>query len=175
MPIVFPAPLPQETAKSGDSERRAQVRFPFSAAAEVDEPRSKARVTGRCSDLGRGGCYIDTLSPFPVGAPVRVRMERENRKFEAEAVVTYAQIQMGMGLAFTGIKREHQEVLLSWIADLSGERAPESPASNVEAEVEVEDANANMRLVVNELITLLVRRKIITDSEGARLLRQMFR
>ena len=32
-----------------------------------------------------------------------------------------------------------------------------------------------MRLVLNELITLLVRKKIITEIEGAELLRQMFR
>jgi hypothetical protein len=175
MPIVFPAPSPEEPAKSGGPERRAQVRFPFTAAAEVHELRSKARVTGRCSDLGIGGCYVDTLSPFPVGAPVRVRVERDQREFEAEAVVAYAHVQMGMGLTFTEVKREHQDVLRSWIAELSGEQPPEPAVSTVEVEGEAIDVNANMRLVLNELITLLVRRKIITENEGARLLRQMIR
>ena len=67
-PIVFPAPLREEPPKSGGPENRAQVRYPFTAAAEIFELRSQTRVTGRCSDLGAGGCYIDTLSPFAVGA-----------------------------------------------------------------------------------------------------------
>lgn len=175
MPIVFPAPLPEEPAKSGGPERRRQVRYPFTAAAEVYELRSKTRVTGRCADLGSGGCYVDTLSPFPVGTSVRVRVEQDNREFEAEAVVAYALVQMGMGLAFTEVKREHLGVLRSWIADLSGEKAPENTAPAAEFAGEAIEVNASMRLVMNELITLLVRRKIIAETEGAALLRQLFR
>jgi hypothetical protein len=174
-PIVFPAPLREEPPKSETPENRAQVRYPFTAAAEIYEIRSQTRVTGRCSDLGAGGCYIDTLSPFAVGAVVRIRMKHDTREFEAAAVVAYTHVSMGMGLAFTEIKREHQDVLRSWIAALSGEQAPEPAASAAEPETGAIDANANIRLVLNELIYLLVRKKIITENEGSALLRQMFR
>ena len=175
MPIVLPAPLREEPPKGSGPENRAQVRYPFTAAAEVYELRSQTRVTGRCSDLSSGGCYIDTLSPFTVGAVVRVRMERDLREFVATAVVAYAHVSMGMGLAFTEIKREYQDVLRSWLAILSGEQPPEPAVSTTEPEAAAIDANANMRLVVNELIVLLVRKKIITENEGSALLRQMFR
>jgi hypothetical protein len=175
MPVMFPAPLPEEAAKGGGRENRAQVRFPFTAAAEVYELRSQTRLKGRCSDLSSGGCYVDTLSPFPVGAVVRVRIERDKREFEAESVVAYAHVSMGMGLAFKEIKPEHEDVLRSWIADLSGEQPPEPAASTSERETEATEVNANVRLVLNELITLLVRKGMITETEGARLLRQMFR
>jgi hypothetical protein len=102
-------------------------------------------------------------------------MERDNREFEAAAVVTYALVSMGMGLAFTEIKHEHQSVLRAWIADLSGEKPLEAAASAAEPETGAIEANANMRLVVNELIALLVRKKVITENEGSGLLRQMFR
>lgn len=174
-PIVLPAPLPEESAKSGGPERRGLVRFPFTAAAEVYELRSQTRVKGRCSDLGAGGCYVDTLIPFAVGAVVKVRIERNQCEFEAEAVVSYAHVQMGMGLAFTDIKREHQDVLRSWIAELSGEQAPQPAPSATEPETGAIETDANMRLVLNELIYLLVRKKIITENEGTGLLRQMFR
>src|SRR5579863_409824 len=72
-PIVLPAPLPEGPAKSGDPERRTQARYPFTAAAEVYDVHSQTRVTGRCSDLGLGGCYVDTLSPLVLGTVVRVR------------------------------------------------------------------------------------------------------
>jgi PilZ domain len=174
-PIVFTAPLPEEQPKSGVSENRAQVRFPFTAAAEIYELRSQTRVSGRCSDLSAGGCYIDTLSPFAVGAVVRIRLERDTREFEAAAVVAYAHVSMGMGLAFTEIKREHQAVLRSWIAELSGEHPHEPAAPAAEPETGAIETEANMRLVLNELIYLLVRKKIITENEGTGLLRQMFR
>jgi hypothetical protein len=174
-PIVFPAPLREEPAKSEAPEKRAQVRYPFTAAAEIYELRSQTRVSGRCSDLSAGGCYIDTLSPFAVGAVVRIRMKHDESEFEAAAVVAYAHVSMGMGLAFTEIKREHQAVLRSWIADLSGEPAPEPATSATEPETGAIETEANMRLVLNELIYLLVRKKIITENEATGLLRQMFR
>ena len=174
-PIVFPAPLREEPPKSEAPEKRAQVRYPFTAAAEIYELRSQTRVSGRCSDLGAGGCYIDTLSPFAVGAVVRIHMKRDAREFEAAAIVSYAHVSMGMGLAFTEIKREHQDVLRSWIADLSGEQAPDPAASATEPESGAIEANANVQLVLHELITLLVRKKIITENEAVGFLRQMFR
>jgi hypothetical protein len=174
-PIVFPAPLREEPPKSEASENRKQVRYPFTAATEVCEIRSQTRVKGRCSDLSTGGCYVDTLTPFAVGAAVKVRIERDGREFEAAAVVTYAHISMGMGLAFTAIQHEHQDVLRSWIAELSGEQ-PAEPAVSTEApETGAIETEANMRMVLNELIYLLVRKKIITENEGTGLLRQMFR
>ena len=97
------------------------------------------------------------------------------REFEAAAVVTYALVSMGMGLAFTEIKREHQDVLRSWIADLSGVQPPKPAVSTTRPETGAMEANANMRLVLNELIYLLVRKKIFTEKEGSELLRQMFR
>ncbi len=174
-PIVFPAPSPEEPAKSSGHENRAQVRFPFSAAAEVYELRSQTRVTGRCSDLSSGGCYIDTLSPLPVGAVVKIRMERETREFEAGAIVAYAHTSMGMGLAFTEMDGEHQAVLRSWIGELSGEHPPEPVATTPEPEAGASNASSNAQLVLHELIILLVRKKIITESEGAGFLREMFR
>jgi hypothetical protein len=175
MPVVFPASSPEEPAQSGVPENRAQVRFPFSAAAEICEVRSQARVTGRCTDLSAGGCYVDTLSPFAVGAIVKVRMESDMRVFEAAAVVTYAHVSMGMGLSFTEVKREYRGVLRAWIAELSGERVPEAAASPTEPEAGVTEADANARFVMNELIYILVRKKIIGENEGAELIRKMLR
>jgi PilZ domain len=186
MPTVLPAPLPEEQAKSGAPERRVQTRFPFTASADVYELRSQTRVNGRCSDLSVGGCYVDTLSPLAVGAVVRIRLVRDSRAFESAAVVTYAHTSMGMGLAFTGMKREDQEVLRSWIADLSGEQPPElavsleapAPARSAPPpaarETEAAEANASLQPIVYELITLLMRKNLITENEGALLLRRIF-
>jgi hypothetical protein len=173
MPMLVPAPLPQEPAKGGGAERRAQVRYPFTAAAEVYDVHSQTRVTGRCSDLGPGGCYVDTLSPLVVGTVVQVRIERDMREFEATALVAFAQAPMGMGLAFQQIKPESAGVLRSWIAELSGETSPKVEVSYTGQEAGLRSSNAGQ--VLNDLINLMVRKKLITENEGAALLRQMFR
>jgi hypothetical protein len=169
--------LPAEPKKSGAGECRAGLRYPFTAAAEVLDVQSKVKATGRCADLSVGGCYVDTISPFSAGTPVHLRIERDDLTFEAEAVVTYAHVQMGMGLAFTEIKREHQAALRSWIAEASGERAPsvELPAPGPKLEPAIAADESNVRFVLNGLIIALVRRKAITEYEGAELLRHLFR
>jgi hypothetical protein len=172
--IVSPPSL-EESNKSSDPERRVEQRFPFTADAEVIELRSQARVTGRCSDLGPGGCYVDTLAPLPVGAEVRIRLSREMREFEASAVVTYAQVPLGIGLRFTEMTLGHQDVLNSWIAELSGGRTAAMAAPPAETENAASDESTNMLIVLNQLITLLVRKKILTENEGAGFLRKMFR
>src|SRR5258705_4521519 len=113
--------LPDKSEIEKQPERRLAVRYPFTATAEIMDLRSNTRVTGRSSDLGLGGCYIDILSPFTVGSLVRVRLEREKKVFEAMAIVSYDEQSFGMGLAFTEVQPEHQSILPSWIAELTGE------------------------------------------------------
>ncbi|MBZ5643208.1 MAG: PilZ domain-containing protein [Acidobacteriia bacterium] len=190
-PAIWPGPASRESSENAGPERRLAQRFPFTAAAEVVDLKSKARVTGRSSDLGLGGCYVDTLAPFAVGAAVQIRLAHGMREIEAAGVVTYALVSMGMGLSFTEIKPEHQSVLKGWIAELSGETAAvsEEPLTDVELEPHgaaprqldspLEEGSAatagGNRQVLNELINLMVRKRLITEGEAAVLLRQMYR
>src|SRR5271165_4118011 len=90
-PIVAPGAAAGESTNGG-AEHRRQTRYSFTASAEVFELRSQTRVAGRCSDLSLGGCYVDTLSPFPVGSVVRIRVERDTRELVSMAVVAYAHV-----------------------------------------------------------------------------------
>ena len=153
-------------------ERRANTRFAFSVAAEVVELRSQARITSRSSDLGLGGCYVDTLTPFPVGSPVKVRLTQANRTFEAQAAVTYAKVGMGMGLAFSEVQPDQLATLQDWVRELSGELP--SSLDSAETPVPAQPFQQSERLVLNQLITLLIRKRMLTETEGATLLRQLF-
>jgi hypothetical protein len=175
MPVALPAASLRETPAHVNTERRAGVRFPFTAAAEIYEIRSETRLTGRCSDLGYGGCYVDTLSPLGVGTSVRIHIERDLRDFEAAGVVAYAHVSLGMGLAFTEIKDEYRGILHSWIAELSGDESHKPAVSAAGPETGIYDSIANLRQVFNEFINLMVRKKIITENDAAGLLRQLFR
>lgn len=173
--ILVPGPIRAASEMANGPERRRVLRYPFTATAEVIELRSQARVTGRSSDLGLGGCYVDTISPFAVGALVRLRLVRQQHVFETVATVAYAHVSMGMGLAFTETKPEHQAVLRAWVAELSGERLPESEVVATEPESRMVPTIFNLQQVLNELVKVMVRKKIMNETEGAALLRQIFR
>jgi hypothetical protein len=104
---------------------------------------------------------------------VRVRIERDMCEFEATAVIAFAQAPMGMGLSFQEIKPPSEAVLSSWMAELSGEKSPRVEISYTGQEAGLR--SSNIGLILNELISLMIRKKLITENEGAALLRQMFR
>ena len=172
--VLLPGPALGGSPGPVAQERRAAPRFPFTAAAEIFEIGSQGRVTGRSSDLSPNGCYIDTMSPYTAGTAVRIRLKHGLHQFEAIAAVRYSLLSMGMGLEFTEISPENQAVLRRWMAELRGEPSPEAVAPAIEPEISTAPAVGNLRQVVNELINLLIRKKIITENEGTALLRRMF-
>jgi len=176
-PVVLPDSVNPESGTADIPERRKTARYSFIATAEAVELRSQTRVTGRCSDLSMGGCYVDTLAPFSIGSHLRIHIQHDSREFQAIAIVAYAHPSMGMGIKFTEVKAESRDLLRFWIADLTGEpiAEPDTQKAAGPSGAHSADSESNIRLVLNELITMLVRKKIITEMEGAELLFRAFR
>ena len=187
-------------AQGGGKERRSEPRYPVAAMAEATEVKSNTRITGRISDIGIGGCYFEVMSPFAVGAEVYLRITRNQQSLAANAKVLYSTGGMGMGLIFSNVAPEHRQVLQSWVGELSGSGV--SPLTQSDAEAGASHAgtsgagnpaaakgselvheppgaaertgmNEDPRVVLNELITLLMRNRVLTDTEGKNLLRKL--
>jgi hypothetical protein len=155
-------------------EHRRHVRFPLTAFVEALEPKSNTQISGRCSDVSLGGCYVDTLSPFPEGTIIRVRLTRENMSFEANAKVVFSQIGMGMGVAFTSAEKDQFRIFQKWINQLSGNLSPEP---NLLKEEQPSGANADSQeeqyYVLNELVIALMRKGVLTEVEGKTMLKRL--
>jgi PilZ domain len=108
------------------AKRRSVLRCPLVASAEVTELVSRAQLKARISELGLGGCYIDTLNPFPQGTLVQLRILRDNGLFETQAKVVYSDVRFGMGLAFIEMTNDQRSLLESWLADLVTKLRPTS-------------------------------------------------
>jgi hypothetical protein len=170
-PLVDPATITKE-AVQGD-ERRKDARFPVSASAEMLELSTRTRLSGRASDLSPGGCYIDTVSPFPVGASIMLTLTSESRNVHVKANVVYSRTGMGMGLAFTEMTAKQKENLTVWLGELNGQpaqpQASEATRPYVQ-EVAIEEPkaraeDAGLLGAVAELISLLRVKRILSDSE----------
>jgi PilZ domain len=186
-------------AKGGGKERRVQPRYPVAAMAEATDVKTHTRVSGRISDIGIGGCYFEVMSPFAIGADLYVRITRNEKSLTANAKVLYSTGGMGMGLIFTNVAPEQRQILSGWVSELSGSgvaplqepdadhfsaedaAATEIPSATKGAELiheapgaaERTGMNEDPRLVLNELITLLMRNRVLTDTEGKNLLRKL--
>src|SRR6202158_2592133 len=164
-------------AVASPAERRHHLRFPFSATVEAIEIKTGTKVTGRTTDLGLGGCYVDTLSPFPVGTETKIRILRDNESFEAQARVVYSLIGMGMGLAFVSAQPKQIRIFQRWLQELSGQSVP-APDVPTEDDPETPPSERTQSLlrnaVLSDLIMTLMQKNVLTEREGRDLLRKLF-
>ncbi|HEY6443673.1 MAG TPA: PilZ domain-containing protein [Candidatus Acidoferrales bacterium] len=110
---------PIKTEPSG-SERRTVPRYSLIATAEVIEPVSDVRISGRISEISRKGCYVDILNPLPRETRIRLRISRDRGDFVATGKIIYVQQGMGMGVAFLEVADAQLELLDSWLVELNG-------------------------------------------------------
>jgi hypothetical protein len=108
------------------AKQRSVRRCALVASAEVTELGSGAKLSARTSELGLGGCYIDTLNPFPAGSLVQLRILRDNGVFETKAKVVYSDRRFGMGLAFTEMSLNQRSLLEGWLAEIVTQLKPTS-------------------------------------------------
>ncbi|MGB7282655.1 MAG: PilZ domain-containing protein [Candidatus Acidiferrum sp.] len=156
-------------------DRRTFPRYHFTAAAEALDAQHRTRMNARTSDLSKGGCYVDTFSPFPLKTGVKLRITREKASFTAEAKVVYSKIGMGMGLAFTSVDPQEMPVLEKWIGELSGTAPLEMAELSAVKESNHNGAARNSSAkepgyVLNELILALMRKGTLTEEEGKTML-----
>jgi hypothetical protein len=102
---------------TGQVERRGAGRHPFIAAADVVELGSGSRFSTRTTDLGPGGCFVDTLVPFDAGTKVSVSVREGQNRFEATGIVVYSQSGLGMGIAFDALKPDQRRALAVWLGE----------------------------------------------------------
>lgn len=154
-----------KTAGTGEADRRINDRHLFTATAEVVELSSGAKFSTRTTDLGPGGCFVDTLTPFPVGAKVRVRVVKNKTHFQTDGVVVYSQAGLGMGIAFDDMESNQRHALDTWLTELTGSRQSyvhetSAPSKNV-------GLHSPDRAALVRLLRLLIGKGIITESEGS--------
>ena len=163
-----------ESSTEADAhERRRHARYPFTATVEAVETKSQTRINGRISDLSRGGCYVDTISSFPVGSTVQMRFTKEARSLEAQAEVVYSLVGMGMGVKFTVGDSEQLSNIEKWVAELSGELLPEP--ERLSGPSCAEGTPCNEGDVLAELVMELMRQRVLPDVKCKAMLEKLKR
>jgi PilZ domain-containing protein len=98
-----------------EQDRRRNPRYPFVGSIEMCEGTSEDKRTARVKELSLNGCYVDTESPYPMGASLAIKLFTETEFFEAQASVIYSRPEEGMGLMFRETKPYYLMVLRKWL------------------------------------------------------------
>lgn len=158
-----------DARSAAEIDRRLDLRHQFTTEATVTEETSRARMSTRTADIGRGGCFVDTLVPLPVGSNVRMTLYRGKETLETPGVVIYSQSGLGMGIAFGDISPEQRVTLERWLTELSAPH--EQPAETPFAKTKHEEPRLSDDSVAVRLIYLLVGKGLLTESDATALLR----
>lgn len=153
-----------------ETDRRAGNRHLFTASAEVVELTSGARFSTRTTDLGPGGCFIDTTNPFPVGANVRISIRKGKNQFNTTGTVVYSQQGLGMGISFTGLDQAQQHAIEAWIRGSYDEAPGYATTPHFDTKKSVSDEGVSQRVAMMRLIRALVTKGILTEAEAASIL-----
>jgi hypothetical protein len=156
-----------------EADRRGADRHAITAVAEIVDLDSGARFSTRTTDLGPGGCFVDSLTPFPIGSKVRITVRKGNTEFEIGGTVVYSQIGLGMGIAFDELAFEQRLELEGWLAEVTGGKQEKLEVKTLGPKVSHKMRDANRAILV-QLVQLLVNKRLLTDSEGASVLQDPF-
>lgn len=158
---------PSKSAATTEADRRGTDRHAVTASAEVVELGSGAKFSTRTTDLGPGGCFVDTMVPFPVGSNVRVKVHQGKTQFETGGLVVYSQSGLGMGIAFSNMAPSQRSALDAWLTELTGEKQSLAQDFGYPASRPDEDNRPSEKAALVRLVRLMITKGILTEAEGA--------
>lgn len=101
------------------AERRKHSRYGCRGTVRVRALDTQVQFDGNIADLSPEGCYIEMLTPFPVGTPVEVHLDVKNVQFAATGEVRINHPSMGMGVHFKEIAASERAKLEPLLAKLA--------------------------------------------------------
>ena len=163
------------------TDRRRYPRFRCAGNVRVSKAGDTMPTTAKMTDIGMGGCYMEIMSPWPVGTVLDAVVSVGGFECAATATVRTAHSMMGNGLEFTTVTPENKLRLERLLSNLSsalaakeGERAktPEPQPSFAPQVVQAEAKSPTHPLLASDveerleaLLALLSRRGVISRED----------
>jgi hypothetical protein len=109
-------------------ERRRVPRFTFAGTADIILESSGTKSGAKMREISLYGCRVETKTLLEPMTHVFVRIFGSREFIEVAASVIYANIDLGMALAFRKIEPEFEYVLKRWLHELA-DRQMDAPKS----------------------------------------------
>lgn len=92
-------------------EKRPATRYDFRSEAEFCKRGSNATFRGFLSDISLTGCYMETITPEPVGTHIEVLFQANGARVRLPGMVRVVHASMGMGIEFVQLSPEAAQAL----------------------------------------------------------------
>jgi len=88
--------------------RRRWERHKITILIALYDERTSVPIRVTATDISGSGCYVETLSPFPIGTGLGAELWIGSEKVMTRALVRTSDPRVGMGIEFVGLKSEDQ-------------------------------------------------------------------
>jgi len=113
----------QRPTEQRSTERRHHPRFKLNLPVEVHPDSSDTPIHCTTSDVSLGGCYIESMYPFPVGTHLELKLQihfQANDPLDDDTLLIFARVvtcdpQFGNGIAFERILPEDRTELAQFL------------------------------------------------------------
>ena len=108
-------PTTVRVAPSGSDKRRFarhKVSFPLTISFNDG---SRPHMQCSATDIGGRGCYVESLSPLPIGSEVIITFWIDSQKITTKGLVRASDPGVGMGIEFTVLEMHNQEKLQQFL------------------------------------------------------------
>jgi len=112
----------------GHGERRQYRRVKTSVQVEIHQEGSESVIRGATSDISPGGCYIESIFPFPVGTTLDLKLTLEEDTLLVQSRVVTCDPQVGNGISFDRMLPEDREQLQKYLESLEAEKSSSKKA-----------------------------------------------
>ena len=103
--LLFKTEPEAPTAAPG---RRRWDRHKITFLIALYDERASVPIRVTATDISGCGCYVETLSPFPIGVGLGAELWMGQERVTTRALVRTSDPRVGMGIEFVGLKTEDQ-------------------------------------------------------------------
>ena len=100
---------------SDPNDRRHDARLKLRVPVEIQTDQSASPIRGATADLSLGGCYIETIFPFPIWTELNLQLSLTESTILIDATVVTSDPQVGNGISFIKMLPEDRESLKAFI------------------------------------------------------------
>lgn len=107
-PWIALLPKTDPDAPTGLPGRRRWDRHKIAVLIALYDERTPTPIRVTATDISGSGCYVETLSPFPIGTGLGVELWMGPERVTTRALVRTSDPRVGMGIEFVGLKAQDQ-------------------------------------------------------------------
>ena len=156
------------------AERRRSPRYKCEGSVELRDDNCDVRTWASFRDVSLHGCYVAAQATYPVGTPLRLKLEANGFRVETMGNVRVNYPYLGMGIAFVDMSEENRAQLKGLLSSISrptvfmGPRVASSlPPGGASVAVLISDPAA----AVQALTEFFENRQLLMRDDFLRILR----